>query len=176
LTNYSAIPLKVYFDTETKIIASDYRAHDSMFTCIDQDGNLILRNLQKEKEFKKIKLNYDKYNFVQFNRMNDFQYFVSSQNSFRIFDIRTYYELENIEEFKNSSEIINDTKNFLLGYRDKSLSVYQTDLLKGGYSLHNNWKDILNVSCINMNTKYFDCPDLIALGNENGDLFYSDIN
>jgi len=147
-----------------------------MFACLDNDGNLVIRNLLKDKEFKLMKLGYDNYNFVKFNNFNDYQYFISSKNSFRIFDIRTNYEIENIEEFKNSTEIINDSKNYMLGYLDNTLSVYDTDVLKGGYTLQNSWKDILNVSCISTNSKYYEVPELIAIGNDNGDLYYSKLN
>lgn len=176
LTNYNPIPYNVFYDTESKIIAADYRSKDSMFACLDNDGNLVIRNLLKDKEFKLMKLGYDNYNFVKFNNFNDYQYFISSKNSFRIFDIRTNYEIENIEEFKNSTEIINDSKNYMLGYLDNTLSVYDTDVLKGGYTLQNSWKDILNVSCISTNSKYYEVPELIAIGNDNGDLYYSKLN
>ena len=166
--------MNVFYDTESKIISADFRPKDGMFTCLDQDGNLVLRNLYKDKEFKVIKLGYDKYNYTKFNKFNDYQYFISSANSFRIFDIRTNYEIETIEEFKNSSEIINDSKNYMIGFQgNKSMEVYDLDLLKGGYSLSNTWKNITNVSCISANSKYFEYPELIAVGNENGDLFYS---
>jgi hypothetical protein len=160
----------VYYDTETTIISSDFRPKDNLHICIDEDGHFVMRNLKTEKECKKIKLPKQEYKYVKFNSLNNFQYFVCSEESFKIYDVRNHLEMDSVVEFANSIDIFNDSKNFLLvkteGLELHTFNLHKVEKLK-------DWMSFGKVSYANMNSVNYSNPDLIIVGNENGDLFYS---
>ena len=167
LSNSNKIPSSVYFDTESKIISSDFRPTDSLYICLDEDGHFILRKIKEEKESSKIKLSRQNYKYLKFNPMNDFQYFIGSEESFKIYDIRTHLEIETIEEFKNSINIFNDSNNYML-IREDGLNLYN-------YSSHKieKVKEWINFSLVtHFNMSYIN-PDVLLVGNEGGDVYYS---
>lgn len=129
---------------------------------------LVLRDLRKENEFKKLKLSFkDKYKLVKFNELNDFQYFVSGDNSFKVFDIRSHIEIDSIEEFKGALEIFNDSSNFLIAKKE-ALFLYNNDLEK-----LKEWNEFGNITSLNLKSANYLKPDVIVVGNSNGDVFVS---
>ena len=48
--------------------------------------------------------------------------------------------------------------------------------LTNGYKLIKSWDGISNISCISMNNFRLKYPEIILLGSEAGDLYYSNIN
>jgi len=56
--------------------------------------------------------------------MYESQYLIGSEESFKVYDIRTNLEINNAIEFKNSIDIFNDSKKSLL-IREESLELYK---------------------------------------------------
>lgn len=133
---------------------------DSLHLCLDEDGNYVLRKINEKNNVKKIKLKHEYYKFIGFNKVNDNQYFISSSQSFRIFDIRTHHEVNKIEELKGAFDIFNDSNNFL-------------KIHEGGLDLYDNlFKQIKHYgdfgTLTHFNSNY---PEICIIGNENGDIF-----
>ena len=105
------LPSDVFYDTESKIISADFKAKDSLHLCLDEDGNYVLRKIHQKNNVKKYKLKKENYKFIGFNKVNDNQYFISSTESFRIFDMRTHLEINQVEELKGAFDIFNDSNN-----------------------------------------------------------------
>ncbi len=64
--------------------------------------------------------------------MCESQYLIGSEESFKVYDVRTNLEINNAIEFINSIDIFNDSKKSLL-IREESLELYKfshTRLLK----------------------------------------------
>jgi WD40 repeat protein len=172
LSNSNKIPSVVYYDTESTIISADYRHKDTLHICIDEDGHFVMRNIKQEKEHKKIKLPKENYKFVKFNPMNESQYFIGSEESFKVYDLRTNLEINNVEEFKNSIDFFNDSKKSLV-VREEGLEVYT-------FSLHETlkekeWLDFGAVTHFNINSINYSNPDIMILGNESGDVYLSNL-
>jgi WD40 repeat protein len=170
LSNSNKIPTVVHYDTESTIVSADYRHKDSLHLCIDEDGQFVIRNMKQEKEFKKIKLPKENYKFVKFNPLNESQYFIGSEESFKIFDIRTNLEINTIDEFKNSIEIFNDSSKCLL-VREEGLELYSYSGKE--VQKEKEWVDFGMVTHLNMNTVNYSNPEVLVIGNETGDVYLS---
>lgn len=170
MNNNNKIPVIVYYDTESKIVSADYRGKDNLHICIDEDGHVVIRSLKGEKEFKKIKIQPENFKYIKFNPLNDFQYFICTDSYFKIYDIRNNFEMDSVEQFANSIDIFNDSKNYLL--------VKQSEINLFHFNTHKveklkEWNNFGTLSHANMNSVNYCDPEIILLGNENGDLFYS---
>jgi len=143
--------------------------------CLDSEGILVTRNLIRDKEVKIKKHGIMKYNFVKFNEFNDNQYFVSSEKFFKIFDLRNHQEIESIPEFKNTAEMVNDSNSFLITEKNSIKLYFNKEINKDGeYALAKSWK-LNNISCIGMDNPRLKFPDIILLGTDVGDLYYSNL-
>lgn len=165
LADPQKIPTMVFFDTEGKIVSADFRAKDNMHLCIDEEGLVVMRNLKNNKEFKKMSVEKDNYRYVKFNPLNEFQYFLCGEKSFKIFDVRSHFELDSINQFADSINIFGDSSGYLIG-RKSGIELYnsQVELLKGIDTFG-------EITHINMRSVNYTRPDMIIIGNENGDLF-----
>ena len=74
-------------------------------------------------------------------------------------------EIENRNEFKNSFDIFNDSVNFLLPY-DNYLRLYSDNIIR-------EWNEFETITHLNMNIVNFTNPEIMILGNSNGDLYYA---
>jgi hypothetical protein len=133
--------------------------------CADEDCVLVIRDIKNEKDYKKIQLEKSEMKYVKFNQINPNEYFVCTKEYFKIYDIRTNKEIENKEQFKNSFDIFNDSVNFLLAY-DNYLRLYTDNLIR-------EWNEFDTITHINMNIVNFTNPEIMILGNSNGDLYYA---
>lgn len=170
LSNNTKIPLDVFYDTETTICSADYRSKDFLHLALDDDGNVVARNLKSQNKCKKIKLPSEDYKLIKFNTVNDNQFFISSEQSFKVFDIRTYTEIRSCEMLSNSSHLLNDTNQFLIG-KPSSLCLFEGG--KSDVSFIREWEEVGNTTMLNMNDKNFTDPEIIAIGNDKGDVFFS---
>jgi hypothetical protein len=140
--------------------------------CVDEDGLLVIRDIKNEKQFKKLQLEKDCYKLVKLNHVNENQFYVVSENKFSIYDLRTYQSFEQVEEFKNCSEVFNDSESYLL-MQDGHLNLYS--YTTNTPTLLKDFDGISNLKHLNCNLQNYNNPDIIILGNNNGDLFYSNI-
>jgi hypothetical protein len=126
---------------------------------------LVLRDIKNYKEFKKIQLEKDHIKYVKFNPVNSNEYFVCWENDFKIYDIRTYNEIQSRPEFRNSIDIFNDSSQYLLAYSNK-VNLYEKDLVR-------EWNQFNDISHINMNPINHTDPEIIIIGTNSGDLYYA---
>jgi len=173
MTNNNKVPIVVYYDTETSILASDYRSSDNLHICIDEAGHFVMRNLNNEKECNKVKLPHYNYKILKFNPIYPNQYFIGHENSLKIYDIRNNLEIDSIEEFGNALDVFNESNKFLI-VKEEGLELYNYYNLK--IEKEKEWKDFGCVSHVNLNTINLNNPDIILVGNESGDLFHSSID
>lgn len=112
-------------------------------------------------------MGYLEYLLIKFNPLNPYQYFISSSKSFKVFDIRNYNQIEEIEELKGSVNVYNDTTSFLKLAEDE-VSCYRNE--KGKIELLKNYS-ITGISsfCLNEDKNLF-------LGLNNGDFYASYFN
>lgn len=160
MSNNNKIPTVVYYDTESKIVSADYRSKDNLHICLDEDGNFIIRNIKGEKDHKKIKMPNVNFKYVKFNPINDYQFFVCSENFFKIYDIRNNLEMDSISIFANSVEVLNDSKNFLLASQE-GLELYYSNITK--MDKIKEWKTFGQLCHANMNSQNYNDPDIIVL-------------
>lgn len=172
LSNNNKIPYTVYYDTESKIVSSDFRAKDGLHICLDEEGNFVIRNIKSQNDYVKIKLPKQPFQFVKFNPMNENQYFISTDSSFKIYDVRTNIEMEAVSEFSNSIDIFNDSNTFLT-VKQNNLSLY--NFYSANLDKLNEWNSFGLISHFNLNSLNFANPELLIVGNTNGDLFYSNL-
>lgn len=140
---------------------------------MDEEGNFITRNVKNDKEVKKIKLPKKNYKFVKFNPLNELQYFISTEESFKIYDMRTNLEIDSVEEFADSIDIFNDSSQFLT-VKPNELSLYTFNA--GKTEKQREWNTFGSISHLNMNSVNYDNPEVIILGNDNGDVYYSNLD
>lgn len=160
----------MYYDTETSIIASDYRSSDNIHIYIDEAGHFVMRNMKNDKECSKLKYPHHNYKIVKFNPLNEYQYFIGHEDSLKIYDVRNNLEMDSINEFVDAIEIFNDSKKFLVAKTEGlELSAFNNNKLE----IIKEWKNFGEVSHFNMNIINFNNPDTIIIGNEAGDLFHS---
>lgn len=157
----------VFFDTEGKIISADYRAKDNLHVCVDEDGLVVMRNMRDQKDFKKVKVQKDEFKYIKFNPLNDFQYFLCAENSFKIYDVRSHLELDDIAQFADSVNIFGDSSGYLLAKRE-GITIYNTQI-----EVQKQITSFGDITHANMKSINFSKPDIIVIGNENGDLFCS---
>jgi WD40 repeat protein len=170
LTNNNKIPTVVYYDTESPIVSADFRPKDNLHICLDSDGNIITRNVKNQKECIKNRITKEHFNYVKFNPLNDFQYFICTESYFKIYDLRNNIEIGSVREFSNSIDIVNDSKNYLLTF-NQGLKLFS--FKNHTEELNREWNEFGNVSFCNMGFFNYTNPDVIVVGNENGDVFYS---
>jgi hypothetical protein len=170
MSNNNKIPLHVFYDSESKIVSSDFRSKDNIHICIDDDGLLLIRNVNDVKDFKKINLMKKNYKYVKFNPLNDFQYFICSETDFKIYDIRNNLEMDSVDAFADSIDIFNDSKNFLIA-KNEGLFLYT--FCSSKMESVKEWTEFDQISHANMNIINYSNPELILIGNEQGDVFYS---
>jgi len=167
------IPQQVFYDTDDQIKSADFRA-DGIHVCMDNEGNIVFRNINKNNEFTVKKLPKQVYNFVKFNQFNEYEYYVSGKDSFRIYDIRTFQEICEISQFRNSLDIYNDNcHNYLISKRD-SVNYFSYDVNQQKFNEIKNW-ELNDISCLSINNHSFRNPDIITIGCDKGDLYYSNI-
>ncbi len=170
LSNPNKIPLDVYYDTETAIVSSDYRDYDNLHICVDEDGNFVIRNVKDEKECFKTKLNNHNFRLVKINPLNHYQYFISTKDTFKIYDFRNNLEVDSISELSDSFEVFNDSKQYL-SIKGDSMELYKINT--GVLGKHRDWKEFGEITHANINTTNYMSLDCIVLGNDTGDIFYS---
>jgi hypothetical protein len=154
------LPSDVFYDTESKIISADYKLKENLHLCLDEDGNFVLRKINQKNNVKKIKLKKENYKYIGFNKVNDNQYFISSSENFRIFDIRTHLEIYQVEELKGAFDIFNDSNNFL------KIHESGLDLFDNNFKQFKHYGDLGFLTHFNANY-----PEVCIIGNENGDIF-----
>ena len=99
---------------------------------------------------------------------------MSSNDYFKVYDTRTYQEIYEVTQFKGCLDIYNDNcSNYLLSKRD-SINYYNYDSSLRKYNEIKNW-DLNDISCLSINNPSFKNPDIITIGCDNGDLYYSNI-
>ena len=163
----------MFYDTEDQIKSADFR-NDGIHVCLDNEGTLVFRNINKDSEFTIKKLDKQTYNFVKFNQFNEFEYYISAKESFKIYDIRTFQEVYEIPQFKNCLDIFNDNcNNYLISKRD-SVNYFTYEVNQKKFSEIKNW-ELNDISCLSINNHSFKNPDIITIGCDNGDLYYSNI-
>ena len=121
-----------------------------------------------------INLSKQEYNFVKFDIFDENEFYVSSKQSFKVFDTRTFKEIYEIPQFKNCLDIYNDnSSNYLISKKDSLTHIcYETNMKK--YTEIKNW-EINDISCLSINNPLLKNPEIIAIGCENGDIYYSNI-
>lgn len=139
-----------------------------MHICIDEDGHLVIRSIKDEKEVRKLKVPKEEFRFIKFNPLNESQFFLCSENSFKVFDVRTNLELESIDQFANSIDLFSDTHKYLL-VKDTGLGLYNSQI-----ELENEWTNFGRISHASLKSINYGRPDMIIVGNEAGDLFCSE--
>lgn len=145
-----------------------------MHVCIDNEGNIVFRNINRDNEFTIKKPNKQSYNFVKFNHFNEYEYYVSAKESFKIYDIRNFQEICEVSQFRNCLDIYNDnSNNYLISKRD-SVNYFSYDVNQKKFNEIKNW-DLNDISCLSINNYSFKNPDIITIGCDNGDLYYSNI-
>lgn len=114
------------------------------------------------------------FNLVKFNTFEEYELYVSSKDSFKIYDTRTLTEVCEIPQFKNLLEIHNDnSNNYLISKRD-SVNYFNYDPHQKKFNEVKNW-ELNDISCLSINNANFKNPDIITIGCDNGDLYYSNI-
>lgn len=162
----------MYYDTDTTIVSADYRSKDNLHICVDEDGHFVMRNMKEGKDFKKVTLEKSNYKYVKFNPMNEYQYFICSEESFKIYDVRNNLEMDSVEQFANSDDIFNDSSTYLLVHKE-GLKLYAFSENK--VEIVKDWNEMGEVTFCDMNSVNYTNPEIIVVGNENGDLYCSNL-
>lgn len=173
LSSSFKIPQQVFYDTDDKIISADYR-NDGMHVCLDLEGNCVFRNVNKANEVYIKRLSKQDFNFVKFNAFDEYEFYVSSKDSFKVYDTRTFQEMYEVPQFKGCLDIYNDNcSNYLLSKRDSiNFMCYDATIKK--FNELKKW-DIIDLSCLSINNPSLINPDIISIGCENGDLYHSNL-
>ena len=145
-----------------------------MHVCLDFEGNCVFRNINRDNEVNIKKLPKQSFNFIKFNPFDEYEVFVSGKESFKVYDTRTFLELYEVPQFKNSLDIYNDNSNNYLISKKDSVNYYNYDTNYKKFNEVKNW-DLNDISCLSINNTSFKNPDIITIGCENGDLYYSNI-
>lgn len=136
---------------------------------MNEDGYVFIRNIGNEKEFKKVKISKDNnYNFLKFNPVNKNQFFISSENEFKVYDIREGKEVDSINKFKNCIDISLDGFKYLVTFRD-SVKLYEKNIFSEITILEYQDLTFSNICYYN------DRLDCLIAGNESGDFLFSPV-
>lgn len=173
MTKNSKLPLNCFYDSDSSIVSADFRQSDNTHICLNEDGNIYIRNILNEKEFKKINVSKSNFNFIKFNPLNKNQFFLSSEEAFKIYDIKEGREIDSINAFVNCVDINLDSNKFLLTFPD-SIKTYA----RNNYNFSNTEKVVFEYDeiCFSNVCFYNDKFDYLIAGNNNGDLIYSSNN
>jgi hypothetical protein len=145
-----------------------------MHVCLDKEGNIVFRNVNKDNEVQIKKMKKTEFNLVKFNPFDEFEVYISSKDSFKIYDTRMFQEICEIQQFKNCLDIYNDnSNNYLISKRD-SINFFNYDAMTKKFNEIKNW-ELNDISCLSINNSSFKNPDIITIGCDNGDLYYSNI-
>jgi hypothetical protein len=126
----------------------------------------VIRDIKNDKQLKKMQLGHANYKLVKLNHTNENQFYISSDDKFLIYDLRTFQQLDNIDEFKGCIDIFNDSQIFLVN--NGVLRLYKQTKLINDFGL----SELTHLNC---NIQGYNNPDSIIAGNSNGDLYYSTI-
>ncbi len=164
------LPLSCFYDSDSAIVSADFKQTDNLHICLNEDGYIFIRNILNEKEFKKIKIQKGNFNFIKFNSINKNQFFVSSQESFKIYDIKEGREIDSIKSFANCVDINLDANKYLLTFPN-AFKTYT----RNNYNFNNTEKVIFEYEDISFSNICFynDKLDCLIAGTENGDFMYS---
>ena len=173
MSKNSKLPLNCFYDSDSAIVSADFRQADNIHICLNEDGNVYIRNILNEKEFKKIKVSKSNFNFIKFNALNKNQFFLSSEDSFKIYDIKEGREIDSIKAFANCVDILLDSNNFLVTFPD-SIRRYA----RNSYNFNETEKVIFESEEISFSNVCFynEKFDYLIAGNNNGDLIYMTYN
>lgn len=145
-----------------------------MHVCLDLEGNCVFRNINRDNEVHIKRLSKQSYNFVKFNVFEEYQFYVSSNDSFKVYDTRTFQVLYDMPQFKGCLDIYNDNcSNYLISKKD-SINYFFYDVGLNKFNELKNW-DLNDISCLSINNHSYKNPDIITIGCDNGDLYYSNI-
>lgn len=166
-TKNPKFPINCFYDSDSAIISSDLRQTDDFHICLNEEGYVYLRNIANEKEFKSIKAKRKNYNFVKFNPFNKNQFYLGSEESLSIFDLRENKEIEVIKKFGDCVDIFCDSRKYLVTFRD-SIRLFDKNTLEEK-NLIFEYPELSFANLCFYNEKF----DSYISGNENGDFIYS---
>ena len=101
--------------------------------------------------------------------MNENQYFVGSDTSFRIFDLRNHLEIDKVDSFANSIEMFNDYNNFITFFEQEATV---TSFLYGKTKILTSYNFQGLISSLSI-SDYRKDKNVIAVGCNNGEMLYS---
>lgn len=167
------LPLHIYYDTENSIVSADYREEDNLHICVDQDGNLILRVLNKGNELNKLFLeNANEDTFVKFDQSNNNQFFVGTEEKLDVYDARMNKIIVSYPKWNSVKGLANDSEKAMIFMKYKPLSLSKFD---EGDKVVKEWDNFGELTHLKMRTEKNNNNGIIILGNENGDVYYSKI-
>lgn len=168
----SKLPLNCFYDSDSAIVSADFRQTDNLHICLNEDGNVFIRNILNEKELKKIRVPKNNFNFIKFNALNKNQFFLSSEDSFKVYDIKEGREIDSINAFANCVDINLDSNKFLVTFPD-SIKTYA----RCNYNFNNTEKLVFEYDEISFSNVCFynEKFDYLIAGSNNGDLIYTTI-
>jgi len=172
MSKNSKLPLNCFYDSDSAIISADFRQSDNLHICLNEDGNIYIRNILNEKEFKKIRVSKKNFNFIKFNPLNKHQFFLSSEDTFKVYDIKEGRETDKIDIFSNCIDINLDSDKYLITFHD-SIKTFG----RKNYNFDNTEKIVFDYADLAFSNICFynDKFDCLIAGNANGDFIYSSL-
>ena len=170
LQNSTKLPLHIYYDTENSIVSADYREEDNAHICVDQDGNFVYRILDKSNECTKLLLDVpSEETFVKFDSTNRNQYYIGNEEKCDLYDGRMNKVISSFA-WENVKGVINDTDKAIVMMKEKSLML---TALSNEKDIVKEWDEIASPTHLRMKAK--EGNGVIIVGNENGDVYYSEL-
>lgn len=179
-------PIHTFRDLNAEIISSDFRIIDNFLIKADIKGNIVLKNVKDDDHIVRYKIEGEYGNaeikYVKFNSVNENEYFICTEEGFKVFDIRTNKQIKENEFFYNTDYIVNDNSNYLVNYTT-GIQHYTYSSSTEEFNLLDNLTTnneviscfqnniLVNHKFIDSNTNSYNC--ISAFGCENGDLFIS---
>jgi len=170
MSKNSKLPLNCFYDSDSAIVSADFSQKDNLHICLNEDGNIFIRNILNEKEYKKIRVGKENFNFIKFNALNKNQFFLSSEECFKVFDIKEGREIDSINAFANCVDIHLDSNKYLVTFPG-SINTYA----RNNYNFNITEKLIFKNDEISFSNVCFynEKFDYLIAGNNNGDLIYT---
>jgi len=178
-------PIGIFRDLDKRIVSSDFRLGDNLLVTADESGVVVMRNMkQSEKMFSfKVKGEYGdtpEIKYVKFNPVNENEYFVCTEDSFRVYDVRSNGLVGEVEFFYNTMDIENDSLGYIVCSRN-GVQLYLKDInkrigLANSFSLDDSVVSTFQNNQL-VNHKYTNNYEssINAVGCENGNLYFSSV-
>ena len=103
---------------------------------------------------------------MKYNPFNKNQFFLGSEESLSIFDIREGKEIEAIKQFADCVDIFSDSQKYFVTFKD-GVRLFDKNNIEEKLLFENS---DLSFSNLSFHNDKFDC---FITGNENGDFIYS---